>query len=163
MYSFTIKKRKKNNWYKLPKMAGHVWARSMLLDIEYVINKYSKTMFHRFIVSNVFDTKNETWQFFSFFTKKELNQVRYILKNSPKLTPMQLHRWLENQPGMLKTKLHWCLEYAAYKYDRKAYVQNYYEGLRWLGLNLKQAKKRVRIMMQHHEKILIEKEFAGGK
>jgi len=126
-----------------PDMVGHYSARKALYETENKLGKYMSDLRTKALIQNSLNVDAKEWNYFVMhLTQKEVSLIAHTAHYLNKQTPLELLQYINQRSGMLKTDLSRLLEYAAYKSNRKDFIEYSSRNYTWLGMSKEDAKKR---------------------
>ena len=126
-----------------PKMHGHYMARKVVWESEQKLGKHMSDPKKKALIQATLPVESTDWHTFAMsLSGKEVSLVAHVARYLNRKSPVELLTYVEDRQGMVKTDLLRLLEYAAYKKNKKEYVES--ASKMYLGYGIKEQEARER-------------------
>lgn len=126
-----------------PGWHGATMAKKFVWESEQKLGKHMSDPKKRALIRATLPTESEEWQTFAIqLSGKDVSLVAHTARYLSRQSPLELLTYVEDRGGMLKTDLLRLLEYAAYKKNKKKYIDSAARGYGMYGLTGQPARDR---------------------
>ena len=129
---------------KNPSMMGHYFARELILQSDFKLRKHVDNPRAMALIKHTLPTDIDSWHIQNRMSGKDVSIVAHVARYLDRQSPFELLSYVSERSGYVKTELYKLLEYAAYKKDKKEYVDSQVRSYAFYGLDETEAREKIK-------------------